>query len=150
VKNLEKFPENNLFVWALLYNRLELAKIFWKTGEFQTVTALFASTLLKKMAVRLPDLEDELTEASNYYENTACSVLALFDNDCDDEQNCDILMQKVPYYTDLDSLEMASQGKCLKFISRSCVQKLITSEWDGDIATNRGILGTFKVYFVLI
>jgi hypothetical protein len=28
-----KFPEHNLFVWALLLNRIEIAKIFWQIGE---------------------------------------------------------------------------------------------------------------------
>ena len=56
------FPENNLFVWALLYNRFDLAKIFWKTGEFQILTALFASNILKKMAIPLSDLGDDLLE----------------------------------------------------------------------------------------
>jgi len=140
-----EFPENNLFVWALLYNRLELAKIFWKTGEFQTVTALFASNLLKKMATRLSDMEGHLTEVGNYFEDTACGVLTLFDENNDDLMNGVILLQKVPYYEDLNSLEIAIQGDCLKFISLSCVQTLITSVWNGEIASKGGFAGTLKV-----
>ncbi len=140
-----EFPENNLFVWALLYNRLELAKIFWKTGEFQTLTALFASNLLKKMAARLSDMEGHLTQAGNYFEETACGVLTLFDENNDDLMNGVILLQKVPYYEDLNSLEIAIQGDCLKFISLSCVQTLITSVWNGEIASKGGFAGTLKV-----
>jgi hypothetical protein len=28
-----EFAEMNLFVWALLLNRIEIAKIFWQSGE---------------------------------------------------------------------------------------------------------------------
>ena len=27
------YPEQNLFIWALLMNRIEMAKIFWQIGE---------------------------------------------------------------------------------------------------------------------
>jgi len=140
-----EFPEKNLFVWALLYCRLEIAKIFWKTGEFQTMTALFASNILKKMATRLSDLEIHLNKEGKYFEDTACSVLTLFDKNNDDLKNGDILLQKVPYYEDLNCVEMAVQGNCLKFISLSCVQTLITSKWNGKIASNSGFLSTINV-----
>lgn len=28
-----EYPEKNLFVWAILMNRFEIAKIFWKIGD---------------------------------------------------------------------------------------------------------------------
>jgi len=140
-----EFPEKNLFVWALLYDRLDIAKIFWKTGEFQTMTALFASNILKKMATRLSDLESHLNEEGKYFEDTACSVLTYFDKNNDDLKNGDILLQKVPYYEDLNCLDLAIQGNCLKFISLSCVQTLITSVWNGEIASKSGLLGTINV-----
>ena len=28
-----EFPEQNLFLWALLMNRIDIAKLFWQTGE---------------------------------------------------------------------------------------------------------------------
>jgi hypothetical protein len=32
-KNEVRFPEQNLFLWALLLNRIEIAIIFWQIGE---------------------------------------------------------------------------------------------------------------------
>ena len=28
-----EYPEKNLFVWAVLLNRVDMAKIFWQLGE---------------------------------------------------------------------------------------------------------------------
>ena len=82
---------------------------------------------------------------TSYFEGAACGVLTLFDDNSDDLMNGVILLQKVPYYKDLNALEMAIQGNCLKFISLSCVQTLITSVWNGDIASKEGFIATFKV-----
>ena len=60
-------------------NRIELAKLFWRIGEFQTTTALFASILLKNMAPQLNDLCQGLNESAVYFEKTACEVLEIFD-----------------------------------------------------------------------
>jgi hypothetical protein len=54
------YPEKNLFVWALLMNRIEIAKIFWRIGRHQVSTGLFASNLLRSLSKSLPDLESEL------------------------------------------------------------------------------------------
>ena len=32
-KNEVRYPEQNLFLWALLLNRIEIAIIFWQIGE---------------------------------------------------------------------------------------------------------------------
>jgi hypothetical protein len=54
------FPEKNLLVWALLMNRIDIAKIFWRVGLHQVSTGLFASNLLRSLSKHLPDLESEL------------------------------------------------------------------------------------------
>ena len=33
--DFDKFPERELFYWAILFNRKDLAKIFWKGGQDQ-------------------------------------------------------------------------------------------------------------------
>ena len=33
--DFDKFPERELFYWAILFNRKELAKMFWKGGQDQ-------------------------------------------------------------------------------------------------------------------
>lgn len=138
----------NRFVWALLLNRIELAKLFWRIGEFQTTTALFASILLKNMAPKLNDLHNSLNESSVYFENTACQVLAIFDKNSNDLFNDLLFYQKVPYYNNLDCITLALQGSCLKFISVPSVQNLVTKVWDGEVDTKRSVGSHLKVKFV--
>lgn len=71
--------------------------------------------------------------------------MKLFDEHSDDLINGIILLQKVPYYDDLDCLEMAVEGGCLRFISLSCVQTLITHIWNGDIALKEGFKASLRV-----
>ena len=59
-----KYPELNLFVWALLLNRIELAKIFWRIGEHQIMCALFATNILNKLSLYLTDLSENLIESA--------------------------------------------------------------------------------------
>ncbi len=59
-KNEVLYPQQNLFLWALLLNRIDIAKLFWQIDEHQICSALFASKLLKSMSKRLTDLEKEL------------------------------------------------------------------------------------------
>jgi hypothetical protein len=35
-----KYPSQNLFVWALLLNRIEIAKIFWQLGFVSLILIL--------------------------------------------------------------------------------------------------------------
>jgi hypothetical protein len=30
-----EYPAQNLFLWAILYNRIETAKIFWRIGQVE-------------------------------------------------------------------------------------------------------------------
>jgi hypothetical protein len=45
-----EFPEQNLFLWALLMNRIDIAKLFWQTGEvYHSTTTYYFSKIIKKL-----------------------------------------------------------------------------------------------------
>jgi hypothetical protein len=52
-------PERELFFWALLFGRKELAMLFWRLGRDHIGGALTASRLWKSLAVAA-DREEEL------------------------------------------------------------------------------------------
>lgn len=58
----------------------------------------------------------------------ACGVLEVFTKSCEDSETEKVLLQKIPYY-DRNCLEIADEGYCLKFVSLSPVQNLITFIW---------------------
>ena len=80
------------------------------------------------------------------FEEMSCQVLSIFDRSSDDIINGIILQQKVPYYG-LDCLQMAVEAKCMKFISLSSVQNLLTDIWNGKIENKAGIKGSVKVVY---
>jgi hypothetical protein len=41
-------------VWALLLDRIEIAKHFWLLGSYQMANALFACMMFKRMSIKLP------------------------------------------------------------------------------------------------
>ena len=78
------------------------------------------------------------------FEDMACGVLEIFDSRMDDIVNGVVLLQKIPYYG-LNCLQLAVEAKCLKFISLSTVQNLLTEIWNGRVETKSGLKGFIKV-----
>lgn len=64
--NNDRFPDpsRELFLWAILQGRLEIAQLFWREGKASIGGALVASQLLKKLALK----EKELQESRNFTE----------------------------------------------------------------------------------
>jgi len=136
-------PAQNLFLWALLLNRIQIATLFWQIGEYQICTALFASHLLKSIASQFTDLGNELRKSADDFEDMAIGVLQIFDKTTDDILNGVILLRRIPFYG-LDCLQMAVEGDCQKFVALSAVQNLLTDIWYGKIEINDGLWDTVQ------
>ena len=74
----------------------------------------------------------------------AVSVLNIFDLNADKYNNGIILLRVVPYYG-IDSLEMAVEANCKKFVSQASVQILITDIWNSKIDSTDSFKDSFKV-----
>jgi hypothetical protein len=61
-----------------------------------------------------------------------------------------LLLQKIPYYNNLDCLQMADESNCLKFISLPSVQNLVSSVWNGQISYKSGLLYSFKFSLAIL
>ncbi len=60
-----------------------------------------------------------------------------------------LLLQKIPYYNNLDCLQMADESNCLKFISLPSVQNLVSSVWNGQISYKSGLIYNLKVFILI-
>ena len=47
---LMKNAKQDIFLWSLLLNRIEMAMVFWETGKESTAAALTANRILNGMA----------------------------------------------------------------------------------------------------
>jgi len=61
-------PYRELFIWAVLFSRMRIAMIFWKTCPDQIGAALVANLMFKSMAHKA-ELSEELQMADELLEN---------------------------------------------------------------------------------
>ena len=71
-ENLDE-PERELFIWAVLFNRMRIAMIFWKTCPDKIGAALVANLMFKSMAHKA-ELSDELHMADDLLENARFGI----------------------------------------------------------------------------
>ena len=63
-----------MFVWAVLFSRMRIAMIFWKTCPDKIGAALVANLMLKSMAQKA-ELSEELQMAEQLLENAKCDIV---------------------------------------------------------------------------
>lgn len=56
-------PYRDVFIWAVLSNRIAMAKVMWINGREQMACALMATRLLKSMAAKSAS-DDTITDIS--------------------------------------------------------------------------------------
>ena len=61
-------PHRDLFAWALLMNRIEMAMVFWEAGNENIAASLAASRMLNKMA-SIANQADEINLYQKLTEN---------------------------------------------------------------------------------
>jgi len=144
----EKFAEKNLFVWSLLFNRIQLAKIFWKISKFQVQSALFASLLLKNMSKNVDRSNDmsslRLLDSSQLFKDLAINVLTTFSMRTSAHMSDIVLGQSVPFYKDLSCVDLAMHGRQTRFVSLPVVQEYISRVWNGGLDATSGPVGNIK------
>jgi len=70
----EEQPNRELFVWAVLFSRMRIAMIFWKSCPDQIGAALIANLMFKSMAHRA-ELSEELQMADDLLENARFDLI---------------------------------------------------------------------------
>jgi hypothetical protein len=51
-------PERELFIWAVVFNRMSMARMFWRTCRDHVGAALIANMLLKSLSVEANKFEE--------------------------------------------------------------------------------------------
>jgi len=69
-------PGRELFIWAVLFSRMRMAMIFWKTCPDQIGAALVANLMFKSMAEKA-DMTEKLQLADELIKNAGFVSLLL-------------------------------------------------------------------------
>lgn len=134
-------PYRDVFIWAVLSNRMAMAKVMWINGREQVACALMATRLLKSMAAKsaaddtITDISIELLENADDFEEHAIGVL----QECYEENESlsqTLLVKELDSFGHLTALDLAVMAEDQNFISHVSCQVLLTRLWMGAMAMN--------------
>uniref|UniRef100_A0A6Q2XA02 Transient receptor potential cation channel, subfamily M, member 2 n=1 Tax=Esox lucius TaxID=8010 RepID=A0A6Q2XA02_ESOLU len=117
-------PVRDLFLWAILQNKKELAEIAWEQCLDCMSAALAASKILKKLAEEDEEEDDEakeMRELANYYERHAIGVFSEC-HSCDEDRARRMLIRSSPSWGHTTCLRLALEANDKSFIAHSGVQ----------------------------
>ncbi|XP_041370086.1 transient receptor potential cation channel subfamily M member 1-like isoform X2 [Gigantopelta aegis] len=144
IKNFKK-PYKQLLIWAILMNRVNLAKFFWEMGEECVTSALAVTRLCAGLAKQLPkyqtSLREEFLQTKKDFEQLAIKVL----DEChhvDPTKAMMLVERKSPTWSNINCLQLAATASDQGFLSSVACQNAINNTW------KHGLLSTWK--FVLL
>uniref|UniRef100_H3A629 Transient receptor potential cation channel subfamily M member 5 n=1 Tax=Latimeria chalumnae TaxID=7897 RepID=H3A629_LATCH len=126
-------PWRDLFLWAVLQNRQEMAYYFWTMCQEGTAAALAACKILKEMARLESEAETARSMKEAKYEHFA---LELF-NECyanSEDRAFTLLVRKTKFWSKATCLHLATEADAKIFFAHDGVQALLTKIWWGDMS----------------
>ncbi|CAN9513433.1 unnamed protein product [Ophioblennius macclurei] len=135
---LVSFNFNDLFVWAVLQQRQQMALFLWQHGEEALARATVACKLYRSMAfkARQSSTDDDVTERFKAY-SLEFGQLAVDVLDCAFRQNeqmaMKLLTSEMEAWSHFTCLQMAVSSCHRPFVSHSCTQTLLTDLWTGPL-----------------
>jgi hypothetical protein len=143
-------PEFDVFLWALLLQRHDMAIFIWSKLEDSPVrTALLAATIHRRWAA-LPDVKPQVAasmlENAQAFESVAVEVqlLAMRDDPARALESLEIMSRLWKGQTGVD---LALLGGCTQFVENCCVQAL-DHRWGGDIHPYNQCIGLYPSVIV--
>uniref|UniRef100_A0A8D3CR20 non-specific serine/threonine protein kinase n=1 Tax=Scophthalmus maximus TaxID=52904 RepID=A0A8D3CR20_SCOMX len=135
---LVPFNFNDLFVWAVLQQRQQMALFLWQHGEEALARATVACKLYRSMAfeARQSSMDDIIAERFKAYSlqfgQLAVDVLdgAFRQNE---QMAMKLLTSEMEAWSHFTCLQMAVSSCHRPFVSHSCTQTLLTDLWTGPL-----------------
>lgn len=125
-------PFRELFLWAVLLSRFELALFIWKKGEEAITDALAACRLFQVMHDEIGDgyyeMRNALKQHAVEFENLAIGVL----DECynEDEVLSEMLVERdLSKWGGMCALKLAAAAKAKRFLAHPCCQSSLNSLW---------------------
>ncbi|XP_075245141.1 transient receptor potential cation channel subfamily M member-like 2 isoform X2 [Convolutriloba macropyga] len=124
-----------LFIYSMLLMRYDMMRFFWEEGTEQIAAGLFASTILRRIALHPllrndVDQQERLAFHADNYEELAIGILNQCQED-NDEQTQKILIREQPSFAKLTCIDLAVVADSKRFIAQTGCQSLLNSIWMG-------------------
>ncbi|KAM4616830.1 transient receptor potential cation channel subfamily M member 6 [Polymixia lowei] len=132
------FNFNDLFVWAVLQRRQQMALFLWHHGEEALARATVACKMYRSMAAeaRQSSMDDSTAEQLKTY-SLEFGQLAVDVLDCafrqSEQMAMKLLTSEMEAWSHFSCLQMAVSSSHRPFVSHSCTQTLLTDLWTGPL-----------------
>ncbi|XP_064152894.1 transient receptor potential cation channel subfamily M member 6 isoform X2 [Anguilla rostrata] len=129
---------NDLFVWAVLMKRQQMALFLWQHGEEAMARAVVACKLYRSLAQEArdcntgDDIAEELETYSREFGQLAVELLEQAFRD-DERMAMKLLTYEMSDWSNFTCLQMAVSSGLRPFVSHSCTQTLLTDLWMGRL-----------------
>ncbi|XP_058160944.1 transient receptor potential cation channel subfamily M member 5 isoform X1 [Dasypus novemcinctus] len=138
-------PWRDLFLWAVLRHRHEMATYFWAMGREGVAAALAACKIIREMSHLATDAAAARSLREAKYEQLA---LELFSECYSSSAECAfaLLVRRNRCWSRTTCLHLAAEADSKAFFAHDGVQAFLTKIWWGDMATGTGVvrlLGAF-------
>ncbi|XP_078093553.1 transient receptor potential cation channel subfamily M member 5-like [Mustelus asterias] len=130
-------PWTDLFIWAVLQSRNEMATYFWEMGGESVSSGLVACRILREMARHQPEAE-AATVMKEMAAKFAQLSLDVF-NQCyrhSERRAFRLLVRQCPLWGTATCLQLATEADARNFLAHDGVQALLNQIWWGEMDRN--------------
>ncbi|XP_060924381.1 transient receptor potential cation channel subfamily M member 5 [Limanda limanda] len=131
-------PWRDLFLWAVLQNRQQMANYFWAMGPEAVAAALAGCKILKEMARLESEAESARSMKEAKYEQFALDVFGECYSNSEDRAYA-LLVRRTQCWSRSTVLNLATEADAKAFFAHDGVQALLTKIWWGAMTTDTGI-----------
>ncbi|XP_049574791.1 transient receptor potential cation channel subfamily M member 5 [Syngnathus scovelli] len=131
-------PWRDLFLWAVLQNRQQMANYFWAMGPEAVAAALAGCKILKEMARLESEAESARSMKEAKYEQFALDVFGECYSNSEDRAYA-LLVRRTQCWSKSTVLNLATEADAKSFFAHDGVQALLTKIWWGSMRTDTSI-----------
>ncbi|XP_034869654.1 transient receptor potential cation channel subfamily M member 5 [Mirounga leonina] len=132
-------PWRDLFLWAVLQNRQDMATYFWAMGQEGVAAALAACKILREMSRLETGAGVHCTVSEAKYEQLALGLFSECYRNSEDRAFA-LLVRRNRCWSRTTCLHLATEADTKAFFAHDGVQAFLTKIWWGDMASGTPIL----------
>ncbi|KAK3605932.1 hypothetical protein CHS0354_019598 [Potamilus streckersoni] len=133
-------PYLHLFIWSVLNNQQDMAKLFWRQGKDAIAAALLADALLFAMSRHSDDRDFKAQCEKNRREFTNLAIGVLKECHEQNANNAKDLLLRKSQWGETSCVLLAMNAKNKQFISEHACQDIFNNIWMGQIAEDNSSL----------
>lgn len=137
-KEVQELVYRDLFFWAILTNRVEMAKVIMSHMQTRICAALIASKIMKSYQNDAHDNEskDMFMGQAKQFEEYANDALKCCYN-CYEDSACEIVIRQINLFGGVSCLQVAVDADDKSFVGQPCCDQLLNNIWYDKIEPNQ-------------